>query len=116
VIRRVRPLAERFWPKVSRRGVDECWPWTGAMRADRGTIRAGRAVEGMLTSNRAAWLAAKGPIPEGMNVLHTCDNAVCCNPGHLYLGTHLDNEADKKARNRHARGQTHGRSKLRRAS
>lgn len=50
--------------------------------------------------HRLAWELAHGPIPEGMLVLHTCDNVRCCNPEHLKLGTYKDNARERVARNR----------------
>lgn len=56
----------------------------------------------------------KGPIPEGLLVLHTCDIPVCCNPNHLFLGTHQDNMDDMVKKNRQARnkGELSGSAKL----
>jgi hypothetical protein len=51
-------------------------------------------------------------IPEGMILLHTCDNPSCINPQHLQLGTHKDNVVDKIKKNRHAKGSKNGRAKL----
>jgi hypothetical protein len=51
-----------------------------------------------------AWIITNGSIPNSMHVLHICDNKACCNPAHLYLGTHQDNMADVKARGRVGRG------------
>jgi hypothetical protein len=50
-----------------------------------------------------AWTIANGPIPEGLFVLHRCDNAVCCNPAHLFLGTRADNTRDMIAKGRQSR-------------
>jgi hypothetical protein len=55
-------------------------------------------------SHRVAWTLAHGPIPDGMCVLHRCDNPSCCNPDHLFLGTVQDNKADCVSKGRHARG------------
>jgi hypothetical protein len=51
-------------------------------------------------ANRLAFKQHKGDIPEGLHVLHTCDNRACVNPDHLYLGTNLDNVRDRISRGR----------------
>jgi hypothetical protein len=59
-------------------------------------------------AHRWAWVRANGPIPEGQKVLHTCDVPACVNPAHLFLGTQAANMADKVAKGRQAKGETHG--------
>lgn len=63
-------------------------------------------------AHRVAFEAVNGPIPNGLDVLHSCDNRLCCNPSHLSLGTAKDNSDDKVAKGREARGVTHGNAKL----
>lgn len=73
---------DRYWAKVERRGPDECWPWLGAMggRGAHGTIN----VRGRTQyAHRIAYEFAKGPIPEGLVIDHTCRNYACQNPAHL---------------------------------
>lgn len=93
-----KPLSERFWKKVDRRGASECWPWIGGCFADRyGAI----SVDGKpRRAPRVAYELAIGPIPEGMGIRHACDNPKCVNPAHLTPGTHADNMADKVRRGR----------------
>ena len=55
-------------------------------------------------AHRKAWEMMNGPIPEGMKILHRCNNASCVRPDHLYPGTALDNGIDRRARNRPHRG------------
>lgn len=110
---RRRPLAERFWSHVDKRGPDECWPWTaGTDNNGYGKINEGGAGGSMLCAHRVAWELKNGPIPEGMDVLHTCDHPPCCNDAHLFLGTPAANSADMAKKGRQARGERHGCVKL----
>lgn len=77
-----------------------CWMWT------RGLNDRGRAVMQDPTTRRpnrtarVSYRTFSGEIPQGLHVLHHCDNPGCINPDHLFLGTHVDNMADKKAKGR----------------
>lgn len=105
-----RPLAERFWEKVERRGPDDCWIWNGAtdwfgygrINNSAGTNRA----------HRVSWELHFGPIPEGLHCLHKCDNPSCCNPKHLELGDDKKNISDAAKRGRTSRGEHRPLSKL----
>jgi hypothetical protein len=80
--------------------------WTDAPKRRGGYGRllvAARA----LAAHRVSWLLHHGPIPEGLGVLHRCDNPACCNPAHLFLGTNADNTRDAQAKGRLASGSRH---------
>jgi excisionase family DNA binding protein len=83
---------ERIDQYVDRKGPDECWEWKG----HRGSNGYGVAYcQGLqMRAHRVAYMLAKGDIPEGLIILHKCDNPPCCNPAHLRLGTFLDNAED----------------------
>lgn len=83
-----RPLAERFWPKVDKRGTEECWPWLGCTNADGyGSIVAGGHSGQKLYAHRVAYELLVGPIPRGFTIDHVrlrgCTRRDCCNPAHL---------------------------------
>ena len=59
-------------------------------------------------AHRWAWEQAHGPIPDGMQVLHRCDNPPCINVAHLFLGTPADNMADRDAKGHTATGDRNG--------
>lgn len=90
------PLASRFWAKVDKSG--DCWVWKGAHhKFGYGLVQvAGRSVG----AHRVAYELANGPIPEGLFILHNCDNPACVRPDHLRAGTPADNMRDKVERGR----------------
>ena len=112
----------RFWRKVQKGTADQCWPWLGN-KSPKGYGRfcpfpkrhvKGKKKSKSWLSHRLAWEYTNSSIPEGLECCHTCDNPGCCNPFHLYLGTHKKNMEDMVNRGRafHPRGELHGESKL----
>ena len=104
---------EKFWRDVAFLGAggDDCWEWRGDKRGYYGQI----GVHGKtIKTHRLSWELANGPIPGGMNVLHHCDNPICVNPKHLFLGTQADNVHDMQAKGRKAdlHGEHNGRARL----
>jgi predicted XRE-type DNA-binding protein len=102
------PPAERFWAKVTKADSGECWGWTARITSDGyGQFREGGKGSRNVRAHRFAYELTKGPIPEGLLVCHTCDNPLCCNPAHLFVGTVADNAADMVAKGRSCRGAAH---------
>lgn len=90
--------------------LNECLVWTGPKgRKGYGLMTVGGKCRQV---HRIAWEIVNGQIPAGMICCHHCDNPPCCNPEHLFLGTHKDNKHDAIAKGRHAHGVTHSRARL----
>lgn len=90
------PMPERFWAYTEKRG--DCLVWTGAVNKNGyGCIRInGKSI----TASRKAFELSKGKIPNGLFILHRCDNPLCVNPEHLFAGTHRDNMHDRDSKGR----------------
>lgn len=89
--------AAPFWERVQKS--DGCWLWIGPTHSPGGY--------GQFNNKRtrcyahiASWILANGPIPDGLFVLHECDNPRCVRPGHLFLGTQGDNVRDMLSKGR----------------
>lgn len=106
------PIAQRFWlhldrTVVKRPDLGPCWEWQlgrnkdgyGRVSLGSGSRRTGNRRH--LQAHRLSWELSNGDVPEGLNVLHRCDNPPCCNPTHLFLGTQKENMQDKVAKGRH---------------
>lgn len=104
--RYITPISVRYLKRAIQAGPDECWGWTGStdqsgygMLAITPLPKSGRK---MIRAHRVAWEVFRGPIPEGACVLHRCDNPICTNPAHLFLGTRQDNNRDRDHKRRGA--------------
>ena len=101
---------ERFESKIDRSSSCHIWK-AGKDKDGYGSV----SIRGKnLGSHRVSFLIHHGEIPDGMQVLHRCDNPSCVNPGHLFLGTAKDNMVDREEKKRGGQlsGSRQGLSKL----
>lgn len=91
----IRPFVERFWIRVDRSNENGCWIWKG----DRSKKGYGQLkINGTnARAHRIAYKLEHGIIPDGLLVLHRCNNPSCVRPSHLYAGTPKDNSRDLQA-------------------
>jgi hypothetical protein len=92
---------DRFWKKVIKGKEDECWLWIGVI--NKGGYGRISIKEKSILIHRFSYELHKGKIPNGLYVLHSCDNPPCCNPKHLWLGTLSENTQDMWNKNRRKR-------------
>lgn len=99
-------VQERFWSKVEMSSsAAGCWNWIGGRckYVKDGPITYGKIYIDRVPfyAHRVAWELFVGPIPDGIYVLHSCDNPPCVNyVDHLFLGTPLDNAVDREMKER----------------
>ena len=91
----------RFWSKVDVRHENRCWNWRASRKGRKGQQYGAFSIDGKMTSsNRVAWEIANNEALGRRIACHTCDNPLCCNPAHIYAGTHKSNRRDAMARGR----------------
>lgn len=89
-----------------------CWDWSGSFDKDGyGQISCCRELK-ICKAHRASWIIHRGPIPEGLSVLHKCDNKKCTNCDHLFLGTTFENSRDLVYKDKQLKGENNGAAKL----
>lgn len=110
----------RFWRKVKIGKADECWPWLSMVFNDGdnyGQVKfccgsPEQCIRHRFRAHRVAYFLTHGVLPDDLCVCHTCDNSICVNPAHLFLGTGLQNVQDRTNKKRDARGERHGMHRL----
>jgi hypothetical protein len=110
-------IVERFWRSVDKNGpivrpeLGPCWLWKLSVdHHGYGQIVSCKMEDNTrlyLKTHRVSWEINCGPIPEGLGVLHKCDNPPCCNPEHLFLGDTDANMKDAASKCRLPRGKKH---------
>lgn len=103
-----RVTLERIWERTDRSNKSGCWFWEGPV------FNSGYGMTAHRLAHRLVYELSFGRIPAGRCVCHKCDEKLCLNPKHLFVGTQADNIADKMAKGRHrvAHGEDNGQSKL----
>jgi len=106
--------AEELFLKCSPEPMSGCWLWMHGVKDEKHPYGVVTLKGKKIKAHRLSYILHKGPIPDGMHVLHKGDNPVCCNPDHLFVGTHTDNMKDmlNKGRRKTSKGEDGGTSKL----
>lgn len=94
-------MEERFWGKVEKRGKNDCWLWTGSAHLKTGYGQFATTASKNRGAHRVAWELTYGcQLTPDEFVCHRCDTPLCCNPSHLFVGSHADNMRDMREKGR----------------
>lgn len=105
------PIKEKLDMNVIKVPESGCWIWMGMIsRYGYGRFTFGTKTN--FSAHRTSYELKYGKIPDGMLALHHCDVKCCVNPDHIFIGTQQENMTDKVTKNRQAKGESHGMSKL----
>lgn len=102
---------DRFVAKINFGEEGDCWEWNAGIQS-KGYGSFGMRPSKTALAHRVAYVHFVGEIPDGMIVMHKCDNPLCCNPNHLRVGTIAENNLDSMQKGRAAKGERNGQSKL----
>ena len=100
--RNAQPLLDRFWAKVQK--TETCWLWTGGLNGPGRYGIFALSHGHQVYAHRFSWELHYGPIPDGLDCCHHCDNPPCVRPDHLFVGTVTANMADARQKGRTHQG------------